>query len=38
MKCYYIASVNGNTVFEPREAPVPHPGKGDCSSRYVRRH
>ena len=29
MKCYYIASVNGKTVFEPREVPVPHPGKGE---------
>jgi NADPH:quinone reductase len=29
VKCYYIASVNGNTLFEPREAPVPHPGKGE---------
>jgi len=29
MKCYYIASVNGKTVFEPREAPVPQPRKGE---------
>lgn len=29
MKCYYIDSVNGKTVFEPREAPVPQPKKGE---------
>ena len=29
MKCYYIASVNGKTVFESREVGVPHPGKGE---------
>src|SRR5882672_2728683 len=29
MKCYYIASVNGKTVFEPREAAVPQPKKGE---------
>ena len=29
MKSYYIASVNGKTVFEPREVPVPQPKKGE---------
>ena len=29
MKCYYIKSVGGKTVFEPREAPVPEPKKGE---------
>src|SRR5215510_5031822 len=29
MKSYYIASVNGKTVFEPREAPVPQPKKNE---------
>lgn len=29
MKCYYINSVNGKTVFEPREAPVPQPKSGE---------
>ncbi len=29
MKCYYINSVNGKTVFELREAPVPQPKKGE---------
>jgi NADPH2:quinone reductase len=29
MKCYYIDSVNGKTVFEPREAAVPQPKKGE---------
>ena len=29
MKCYYLAAVNGKTVFEPREAPVPQPKKGE---------
>jgi NADPH:quinone reductase-like Zn-dependent oxidoreductase len=29
MKCYYIDSVNGKTFFEPREAPVPQPKKGE---------
>jgi NADPH:quinone reductase len=29
MKCYYIDSVNGKTAFEPREAPVPQPKKGE---------
>jgi NADPH:quinone reductase len=29
MKCYYIDSVNGKTVFELREAPVPQPKKGE---------
>jgi len=29
MKCYYVDSVNGKTVFEPREAPVPQPKKGE---------
>src|SRR5262245_5292975 len=29
MKCFYIASVNGKTVFEPREAPVPQPKKNE---------
>ena len=29
MKCYYINSVNGKTVYEPREAPKPQPKKGE---------
>src|SRR5262245_39528884 len=29
MKCYYIASVNGKTVFELREGAVPRPGKAE---------
>ena len=29
MKCFYINSVNGRTVFEPREVPVPQPRKGE---------
>ncbi len=29
MKCYYIKSVNGKTVFEPREAPKPQPKAGE---------
>jgi NADPH:quinone reductase-like Zn-dependent oxidoreductase len=29
MKCYYIDSVNGKTVYEPREAAVPQPKKGE---------
>src|SRR5262249_10832240 len=29
MRCYYIDSVNGKTVFEPREAAVPQPRKGE---------
>src|SRR6185436_1509469 len=29
MKCYYLAAVNGKTVFELREAPVPQPKKGE---------
>ena len=29
MKCYYIDSANGKTFFEPREAPVPRPKKGE---------
>ena len=29
MKCYYIKSINGKTVFEPREAPAPQPKKGE---------
>src|ERR1044072_6764589 len=29
MKCYYIDSVNGKTVFEPREAAGPQPKKGE---------
>lgn len=29
MKSYYIKSVNGKTVFEPREVPVPQPKAGE---------
>jgi NADPH:quinone reductase-like Zn-dependent oxidoreductase len=29
MKCYYINSVNGRTVYEPREAPKPQPKAGE---------
>ena len=29
MKCYYINSVNGKTVYEAREAPKPQPKKGE---------
>ena len=29
MKCYYINSVNGKTVFEPREVPQPQPKAGE---------
>lgn len=29
MKCYYIKSVNGKTVFEPREVPQPQPKAGE---------
>jgi len=29
MKCYYIKSVNGKTVFEPREVPQPQPKNGE---------
>lgn len=29
MKCYYIKSVDGKTVFEPREAPKPQPKAGE---------
>jgi NADPH2:quinone reductase len=29
MKSYYINSVNGKTVFEPREVPVPQPKAGE---------
>lgn len=29
MKCYYIKSVNGKTVFEPREVPKPQPKAGE---------
>jgi NADPH:quinone reductase-like Zn-dependent oxidoreductase len=29
MKCYYIDSVNGKTVFVPREAPKPQPKAGE---------
>ena len=29
MKCCYIKSVNGKTVFELREAPVPQPKRGE---------
>ena len=29
MKCYYINSVNGKTVYEQREAPKPQPKAGE---------
>ena len=29
MKSYYINSINGKTVFEPREVPVPQPKAGE---------
>jgi len=29
MKSYYIKSVNGKTVFEPREVPQPRPKAGE---------
>ena len=29
MKSYYIKSVNGKTVFEPREVPKPQPKAGE---------
>jgi NADPH:quinone reductase-like Zn-dependent oxidoreductase len=29
MKCYYIKSVNGKTVFEPRDVPQPQPKAGE---------
>ena len=29
MKCYYIDSVNGKTVFTPREVPKPQPKAGE---------
>ena len=29
MKSYYIKSINGKTVFEPREVPVPQPKAGE---------
>ena len=29
MKSYYIKTVNGKTVFEPREVPVPQPKAGE---------
>jgi len=29
MKCYYIESVNGKTVFTPREVPQPQPKAGE---------
>ena len=29
MKSYYIKSVNGKTVFEPREVPQPQPKAGE---------
>src|SRR3970040_1671109 len=33
MKSYYIKSVNGKTVFEPREMPLPQPKAGEMRVR-----